>query len=130
MNAAEPMIFTQVVMFVKLIQDRKIVAHNKKIIQAVTNAELIQEDSNVASRIQNIQVAMFVNYLQEVNYVVMLIQKMSHVYNAWKLQRNQFQSYIRHVVNQDQKTVVRLIQNLIQVKLILIHANQILQIAQ
>jgi 3-methyladenine DNA glycosylase Tag len=39
MNAAEPMIFTQVVMFVKLIQDRKIVAHNKKIIQAVTNAE-------------------------------------------------------------------------------------------
>lgn len=130
MNAAEPMIFTQVVMFVKLIQDRKIVAHNKKIIQAVTNAELIQEDSNVASRIQNIQVAMFVNYLQEVNYVVMLIQKMSHVYNAWKLQRNQLQSYIRHVVNQDQKTVVRLIQNLIQVKLILIHANQILQIAQ
>jgi 3-methyladenine DNA glycosylase Tag len=82
MNAAEPMIFTQVVMFVKLIQDLKIVAHNKKIIQAVTNAELIQEDSNVASRIQNIQVAMFVNYLQEVNYVVMLIQKMSHVYNA------------------------------------------------
>lgn len=130
MNAAEPMIFTQVVMFVKLIQDRKIVAHNKKIIQAVTNAELIQEDSNVASRIQNIQVAMFVNYLQEVNYVVMLIQKMSHVYNAWNLQRNQLQSYIRHVVNQDQKTVVRLIQNLIQVKLILIHANQILQIAQ
>ena len=130
MNAAEPMIFTQVVMFVKLIQDRKIVAHNKKIIQAVTNAELIQEDSNVASRIQNIQVAMFVNYLQEVNYVVMLIQKMSHVYNAWKLQRNQLQSYIRHVVNQDQKTVVRLIQNLIQVKLILIHVNQILQIAQ
>jgi hypothetical protein len=73
---------------------------------------------------------MFVNYLQEVNYVVMLIQKMSHVYNAWNLQRNQLQSYIRHVVNQDQKTVVRLIQNLIQVKLILIHANQILQIAQ
>jgi hypothetical protein len=39
MNAAEPMIFTQVVMFVKLIQDLKIVANNKKIIQAVINAE-------------------------------------------------------------------------------------------
>jgi hypothetical protein len=39
MNAAELMIFIQAVMFVELTQDQKIVAHNKKIIQAVINAE-------------------------------------------------------------------------------------------
>jgi hypothetical protein len=39
MNAAELIIFIQAVMFVELTQDQKIVAHNKKIIQAVINAE-------------------------------------------------------------------------------------------
>jgi hypothetical protein len=39
MNAAELMIFTQVVIFAKLIQVQKIVAHNRRIIQAAINAE-------------------------------------------------------------------------------------------
>ena len=39
MNAAELMIFTQVVIFAKLIQAQKIVAHNRRIIQAAINAE-------------------------------------------------------------------------------------------
>jgi len=39
-------------------------------------------DSNVANIIQSIQAVMFVNYLQEANYVVMLIQKMILVLNA------------------------------------------------
>lgn len=39
MNAAELMIFTQVVIFAKLIQVQKIVAYNRRIIQAAINAE-------------------------------------------------------------------------------------------
>lgn len=39
MNAAELMIFTQVVIFAKLIQAQKIVVHNRRIIQAAINAE-------------------------------------------------------------------------------------------
>ena len=39
MNAAELMIFTQVVIYAKLIQVQKIVAHNRRIIQAAINAE-------------------------------------------------------------------------------------------
>ena len=38
-NAAELMIFTQVVIFAKLIQVQKIVAYNRRIIQAAINAE-------------------------------------------------------------------------------------------
>ena len=74
--------YTLAVMHANLVQDLKNVAQNKRIIKVVINAELIQVDSNVANIIQSIQAAMFVNYPQEANYVVMLIQKMILVLNA------------------------------------------------
>ncbi len=73
---------------------------------------------------------MFANYLQGANCVVILIQKMSHAFNAWNPLKNLHQLCIRHVVNQDQKNVVKSIQSLIQLKLILTHADRILWIAQ